>query len=32
VWSQRKAKPVIGAKTGFELLLEQAMKRIKLTE
>jgi len=30
VWSQRKAKSKIGAKTGRQLLLEQAMKRIKL--
>jgi pyruvate,water dikinase len=32
VWSQRKAKSVIGAKSGYQLLMEQAMKRIKLTE
>jgi pyruvate,water dikinase len=32
VWSQRKAKSVIGAKSGYELLMEQAMKRIKLTD
>ena len=32
VWSQRKAKSVIGAKTGYQLLMEQAMKRIKLSE
>ncbi len=30
VWSRRKAKPVIGAKSGYQLLMEQAMKRIKL--
>jgi len=29
VWSQRKPKSVIGNKSGFELLMEQAMKRIK---
>jgi pyruvate,water dikinase len=32
VWSQRKPKSVIGAKSGYQLLMEQAMKRIKLTE
>ena len=32
VWSQRKAKSVIGAKSGYQLLMEQAMKRIKLTK
>ncbi len=32
VWSQRKAKSVIGAKTGYQLLMEQAMKRIKLVQ
>ena len=30
VWSQRKAKPVIGRKSGYQLLMEQAMKRIKV--
>ena len=30
VWSQRKKKSVIGKKTGRQLLMEQAMKRIKL--
>ena len=30
VWSQRKAKSVIGKKTGMQLLMEQAMKRIKI--
>ena len=30
VWSQRKPKSVIGNKSGFELLMEQAMKRIKI--
>ncbi len=31
VWSQKKKGPVIGKKSGFELLMEQAMKRIKLS-
>jgi pyruvate,water dikinase len=30
VWSQRKKEPVIGKKTGYQLLMEQAMKRIKI--
>ncbi len=30
VWSQRKAKPLIGEKSGYQLLMEQAMKRIKI--
>ncbi len=30
VWSQRKKEPVIGRKSGYELLMEQAMKRIKI--
>ena len=30
VWSQRKSKSVIGGKSGYQLLMEQAMKRIKL--
>lgn len=30
VWSQRKAEPVIGKKSGYQLLMEQAMKRIKI--
>ena len=30
VWSQRKTKSVIGEKTGKQLLMEQAMKRIKI--
>ncbi len=30
VWSQRKTESVIGGKTGRELLMEQAMKRIKI--
>ena len=31
VWSRRKKGSVIGKKTGRQLLMEQAMKRIKLT-
>jgi pyruvate,water dikinase len=30
VWSQKKVKPVIGGKTGYQLLMDQAMKRIKI--
>jgi pyruvate,water dikinase len=30
VWSQRETESVIGGKTGRQLLMEQAMKRIKL--
>ena len=30
VWSQRKKESVLGKKTGRQLLMEQAMKRIKL--
>jgi pyruvate,water dikinase len=32
VWSQRKAVSKIGAKSGYQLLMEQAMKRIKVSE
>jgi pyruvate,water dikinase len=32
VWSQRKVEPKIGKKSGYQLLMEQAMKRIKITE
>ncbi|MGD2125508.1 MAG: PEP/pyruvate-binding domain-containing protein [Desulfobacteraceae bacterium] len=32
VWSQRKAKSVIGGKSGYQLLMEQAMKRIKISK
>ena len=32
VWSQRKPKSVMGGKSGYQLLMEQAMKRIKLKE
>jgi len=30
VWSRREKKSVIGAKSGYQLLMEQAMKRIKI--
>ncbi len=30
VWSRKQAKSVIGAKSGYQLLMEQAMKRIKI--
>ncbi len=30
VWSRRKAKSVFGSKSGYQLLMEQAMKRIKI--
>ncbi len=30
VWGQRKKEPVIGQKSGYQLLMEQAMKRIRL--
>ncbi len=32
VWSQRRKGSLIGKKTGYQLLMEQAMKRIKLPE
>jgi pyruvate,water dikinase len=32
VWSQGKKEPVIGKKSGYELLMERAMKRIKIRE
>jgi pyruvate,water dikinase len=32
VWSQREQKSRIGGKTGRQLLMDQAMKRIRLTE
>ncbi|MFH1242466.1 MAG: PEP/pyruvate-binding domain-containing protein [Pseudomonadota bacterium] len=32
VWSQRKKGSIIGSKSGYELLMEQAMKRIRLKE
>ncbi len=30
VWSRKESKSLIGAKSGYQLLMEQAMKRIKL--
>lgn len=30
VWSQRKKAPVIGGKTGYELLMEKALSKIKV--
>ncbi len=30
VWSQKKREPKIGKKSGYQLLMEQAMKRIKI--
>ena len=30
VWSQREEKSMMGGKTGRQLLMEQAMKRIKI--
>jgi hypothetical protein len=30
VWSQREAKPALGKKSGFQLLMDQAMTRIKI--
>jgi len=30
VWSQRKKESIIGKKSGYQLLMEQAMKRIKI--
>jgi pyruvate,water dikinase len=32
VWSQKERKSVIGGKSGFQLLMDQAMKRIKIPE
>jgi pyruvate,water dikinase len=31
VWSQREKESVIGKKSGYQLLMEQAMKRIKIS-
>jgi len=31
VWSRREPKSVIGVKSGYQLLMEQAMKRIKIS-
>ena len=30
VWSQRKKEPVIGKKSGYELLMEKALSRTKV--
>jgi pyruvate,water dikinase len=30
VWSQRKSSPVIGPKSGFDLLMERAMRPFKV--
>ena len=30
VWSQRKKEPLLGKKSGYQLLMDQAMKRIKI--
>ena len=30
VWNQRKKKSLLGKKTGYQLLMDQAMKRIKI--
>jgi pyruvate,water dikinase len=30
IWSQRKKGSIIGEKSGYQLLMEQAMKRIKI--
>jgi len=30
VWSQRKREPLLGKKSGYQLLMDQAMKRIKI--
>lgn len=32
VWSQREKKSVLGKKSGYQLLMDQAMKRIKISE
>ncbi|OGP61757.1 MAG: hypothetical protein A2V65_01120 [Deltaproteobacteria bacterium RBG_13_49_15] len=32
VWSRRKAESVIGKKSGYDLLMEQAMKRIRIPQ
>ena len=31
VWSQKKKGSVLGKKSGYQLLMEQAMKRIKIS-
>jgi len=30
VWSQKRKEPLLGKKTGYELLMERAMKRIRI--
>jgi pyruvate,water dikinase len=30
VWSRKKTEPILGKKSGFDLLMERAMKRIKI--
>jgi pyruvate,water dikinase len=30
VWSQRKKEPVLGKKSGYELLMDKALARIKI--
>ena len=30
VWSQRRKEPLLGKKSGYQLLMAQAMKRIKI--
>jgi pyruvate,water dikinase len=32
VWSQREKKSVLGKKSGYQLLMDQAMKRIKISQ
>ncbi|MCX7857488.1 MAG: hypothetical protein N2513_05845 [Deltaproteobacteria bacterium] len=32
VWSKKKTEPVVGKKTGYELIMERAMKTIKLAQ
>lgn len=32
VWSQREKKSVLGKKSGYQLLMDQAMKRIKISK
>jgi pyruvate,water dikinase len=32
VWSQRQKKSVLGKKSGYQLLMDQAMKRIKISQ
>jgi len=30
VWSQREIKPLLGAKSGYQMLMERAMKVIRV--